>query len=97
MITDGGNLILNNKIVLWRGITPNFNDGYSEINCLHSFRKNKLKLHENVCKSHDYCHFKMPEEYNNILKYNQDDESMKIPFVIYANMELLLKENTNIG
>ena len=31
--------------------------------CPHSFRTdNKLKIHENVCKNHDYCFIEMPKK-----------------------------------
>ena len=34
----------------------------------------------------------MPEEYNKILKYNHGEKSMKAPFIIYADLESLLKK-----
>ena len=34
----------------------------------------------------------MPEEDNNILKYNQDKKSLKAVFVIYVATELLLEK-----
>ena len=34
----------------------------------------------------------MPNKNNNILKYNHGEESMKVPFIIYADMESLLEE-----
>ena len=34
----------------------------------------------------------MPEEFNEILKENQDQNSMNIPFVIYADIESLLEK-----
>ena len=37
----------------------------------------------------------MSEECNKILKYNHAEKSMKVPFVIYAELESLL-EKTNI-
>lgn len=41
--------------------------GYYCVSWLHLFRTaNKLKSHEGVCKGHDYCHMKIPEEQNNI-------------------------------
>ena len=43
-------------------------------------------------KNHNNCNVKMPEEYNKILKFNQEQKSMKIPFVIYANMKSLLEK-----
>ena len=33
----------------------------------------------------------MPNVYNKILKYNHEEKSMKIPFVIYADLESLLE------
>ena len=34
----------------------------------------------------------MPEKFDNILKYNQGQKSMKIPFFIYADTESLLEK-----
>ena len=34
----------------------------------------------------------MPEKDNRILKYNQEDKSMKVPFIIYADLESLLEK-----
>ena len=34
----------------------------------------------------------MPEEDNKILKYNQEQKSKKVPFIIYANLESLLEK-----
>ena len=34
----------------------------------------------------------MPEEDNKILKYNQGDKSMKVPFIIYTDLESLLEK-----
>ena len=34
----------------------------------------------------------MPEANNKILKYNQGEKSMKVPFIIYADLEPLLKK-----
>ena len=34
----------------------------------------------------------MPEEYNKILKYNHGEKSMKVPFIIYADLESLLEK-----
>ena len=48
---------------LLRGITSNHHGDFYCLNCLHSYRrKEKLKKHEKVCKDHDYCHIKMPNE-----------------------------------
>ena len=34
----------------------------------------------------------MPTKNNNIIKYNHGEKSMKVPFVIYADLECLLKK-----
>ena len=40
----------------------------------------------------------MPTKNNNIIKYNHGEKSMKLPFVIYADLECLLeKMNTCIN
>ena len=35
----------------------------------------------------------MPTKNNYIIKYNHGEKSMKVPFVIYANLECLLKKS----
>ena len=82
---------------LFREITS---DNHGDFYCLNYFQsyntENKLKKHKKVCENHDYCYVEMPEEYNKILKYNQGEKSMKIPFIIYADLECLL-EKMNIS
>ena len=34
----------------------------------------------------------MPEEYNKILKYNEGEKSMRLPFIIIADLECLLEK-----
>ena len=34
----------------------------------------------------------MPGPNNNIIKYNQGDKLLKLPFIIYADLECLLKK-----
>ena len=34
----------------------------------------------------------MPEESKNVLKYRPGDKSLKLPFIIYADLECLLKK-----
>ena len=54
--------------------------------------ENKLKKHKNVCENHDYCYVVMPKEDNKILKYNHGEKSLKVPFIIYADLESLLEK-----
>ena len=49
-------------------------------------------MHKKVCEDHDYCYVEMPEKDNKILKYNQGGKSMKVPFIIYADIESLLEK-----
>ena len=54
---------------LLTGITPNHAGDLYCLNCFHSYTtKNKLKRHEKICKDHDFCHVKMPNKNNEILK-----------------------------
>ena len=63
------------------------NHDYYCINCLHSFKtEGKLKSHE---RNLYYCHVKIPEAHNKKLNYNQDQKSIKIPFIVYADTESL--------
>ena len=65
------------------------------LNCLHLFStENKVNEHEKVSKNHDYCCIEMPKE-KSILKCNHEEKPMKIPFIIYSDMESSLdKINT---
>ena len=78
---------------LLRGITSNNNGGFYCLNCFHSFKiENKLKNHKKVCENHDYCYAEMTKEDNKILKYNHGEKSLKVPFIIYAELESLLEK-----
>ena len=62
------------------------------MNYLHSCRtKNKLKSHEKVCKNKDFCEIVMPSEKDNILEFNQYMKSDKIPYIVYAGTESLIR------
>ena len=54
--------------------------------------KNKLKKHNNVCENHDYCYVEMPKEDNKTSKYNHGEKSMKVPFIIHADLKSLLEK-----
>ena len=42
--------------------------------------------------NHDYCYVEMPNEDNKILRYNDGKNSLKVPFIIYADLESLLNK-----
>ena len=96
MITDGEKwhyLVVKNLPGLLKRITSTHEKDFYCLNCFHSYRtKSKLKSHKNICENHDYCHVEMPTKDNNIIKYNHGEKSMKVPFIIYADLECLLEK-----
>ena len=74
-------------------ITSNNNGDFDCLNCFHlCTTKNKLKKHEKICKNYDFCHVKIPDEDNKVLKYNPGEKSLKVLFIIYADLECLLEK-----
>ena len=96
MISNGENwhyLAVKNLPGLLKGITSNRKEDFYCLNCFHSYRtKNKLEEHKIICENHDYCNVEMPNEDNKIIKYNQGGKSIKLPFIIYADLECLLEK-----
>ena len=96
MITDNKNenwyyLKVKSISRLFRGITSNHVGDFYCLNCFHLYTTNRLKKHEKICKDHDYCHVKMPDEDNKILEYSPGEKSLKVLFIIYADLECLLE------
>ena len=82
-------LTVKNLPGLLRGITSTHHGDFYCLNCFRSYRTlNKFELYKN----HDYCHVEMPTKDNNIIKYNQGEKSINLPFVIYADLECLLEK-----
>ena len=102
MITNGQKwhyLTVKNLPGLLRRITSTHKEYFYCLNSFHSYRtKNKLEAHKKICDNHDNCHVEIPTKDSNIIKYNHGEKSMKLPFVIYADLECLLeKMNTCIN
>ena len=77
---------------LLRGITSRHNGDFNCLNCFHSYTtENKLRKHEKICKDHDFCFLKMPDD-NKILKYVPGKKPLKVPFIICADLECLLQK-----
>ena len=58
-----------------------------------SFRtENKFKSHEKVSKNKDFCGIVMPSEKDNIFEFNQYMKSDKMPYIIHADIESLIKK-----
>ena len=96
MITDGEKwhyLTVKNSPGLLRGITSTHKEDFYCLNCFRSYRtRNKLEVHKKICENHDYCNVEMPTKDNNIIRYNQGEISIKLPFVVYADLECLLEK-----
>ena len=98
MITDGEKwnyLTVKYLPGLLKGITSTHEKDFYCSNCFHSYRtKNKLESHKEIFENHDYCHVEMPTKDNNIIKYNHGEKSMKVSFIIYADLECLLEKKS---
>ena len=96
MIRNGENwhyLAVKSLSRLLKGITSNHDGDYYCLNCFHSYRtENKLNAHKEICENNEYCNFEMPSPNNNLIKYNQGGKSLKLPFIIYADLECILKK-----
>ena len=51
-----------------------------------------MKHIKKISENHDYCHVEIPTKGNNIIKYNHGEKSMKLSFLIYADLECLLEK-----
>ena len=96
IITDGEKwhyLEVKNLPGLLKGITSSYHGDFYCLNCFRSYRtRNKFEAHKKICENHDYCHVAMPTKDNNIIKYSQGEKSIKLPFVVYADLECLLEK-----
>lgn len=64
--------------------------------CLHFFRiKEKFEQHIKECHKINKTAIKMPEPGENILKFKNFQNKEKVPFVIYADLESILKPTHN--
>ena len=71
--------------VLIKEITSNHKGDFYCLKCVHLFRTENHKNHKNVCESHDYCYIEMPKEGR--IKCKHGEKSMKVLFIIFADME----------
>ena len=96
MITNGEKwhyLTVKNVPGLLRGITSTHHGDFYCLNCFRSYRTiNNFELHRKICENHDYCCVEMPTKDNNLIGYNQREKSIKMPFIIYADLECLLEK-----
>ena len=83
---------VTNSSRLLQGNSSNHKGDSYCLNCFNSYTtKNKLKEHEEICNNHDSCRIEMLEWVNKTIKYNPGEKSLRKPFVIYLDLECLLK------
>ena len=91
MITDGTYnwhyLAVKSISGLLRRITSNHHGDFCCLNCFHPYTTEKR-----ICRDHEFCHLKMPDEDNKVLKYIPREKSLRVPFIIYADLEYLLRK-----
>ena len=92
MITDGTSnwhyLVVKSISGLLRRITSNHNGNFYCLNCFHSYTTaKKLRKHERICNVHNFCHLK-----DKMLKYIPGEKSLRVPFIVYADLECLLRK-----
>ena len=96
MISNGENwhfLAVKSLSRLLRGITSYHDGDYYCLNCFHSYMtQNKFNAHKKICENHKYYNIEMATDKTNLIKYNHGDKSLKLPFIIYADLECLLKK-----
>ena len=101
MITDGTSnwhyLAVKSISGLLRGITSNHNGDFYCLSCFHPYTtENKLRKHEMICNNHEFYHPKIPDENNKILNYIPGKKSLRVSFVIYADLECLLRKMSDV-
>ena len=82
-----------NVSALLRGMTSKGDGDFYCLNCIYSFRtKDKLGSYKKACKNKDFCDFVMPTKEAKILELNQDLKSVKMPYIIDADLVSLIKK-----
>ena len=72
---------------LLRGLTSKQEGDLYCLNCSYPYSsQDKFEIHKDVCENHNYCYIEMFKE------DNHGEKSMKVPFIISANLESLLEK-----
>ena len=51
-----------------------------------------MKRIKKICENRDYCRVELPTKDNNVIKYNHEEKSIKLPFVVCADLECLFEK-----
>ena len=83
----------NKKLSAFLGeISSKNNVDFYCLSHLHSSRtENILAPHKKVCESEDFYNMVIPSEDTKLLDFNQYQKSDKVSFIIYADLECLIK------
>ena len=95
MITNGYGdwhyLAIKSIPALLRGVASTHNVDFYCLNCFHSYRTQAtLEKHERICYNNDHCAIVMPDEKHKYISSTLGKNSLRIPLVIYADIECLL-------
>ncbi|XP_050457754.1 uncharacterized protein LOC126854768 isoform X2 [Cataglyphis hispanica] len=64
--------------------------------CLHYFESdNKLQLHTVDCREMNKCTIRLPSEKEKWLSFNNYNRKERLPFVVYADLECMLKKTNS--
>ena len=55
-------------------------------------QKQELESHKRVCENKDFCNESMSPEDTKIIEFNQFKKSDRAPFIIYADLEWIMKK-----
>ena len=90
---NGYNRPIESLSRLLRRVTSNHDGDFYCMSCFHSIcSDNLLRKHKRLCGNHNYYNVDMPEKNKNKLKYRYGEKLLKAPFIIYADLECLLKK-----
>ena len=88
-------LVKNPSRLLSRQVSAHKEGTHFCFRCLNPFWSHKsLEKHWEYCKNHEAVKINMPEK-GTILKFKHHERSERLPFIIYADMEALIKEMQN--
>ena len=88
-------LVKNPSRLLSKQISAHREGTHICFRCLNPFWSHKsLEKHWEYCKNHEAVKINMPEK-GTILKFKHHERSEKLPFIIYADTEALIKEMQN--
>ena len=88
-------LVKNSSRLLSKQVSAHKEGTHFCFRCLNPFWSHKsLEKHWEYCKNHEAVKINMPEK-GTIFKFKHHERSERVPFIIYADMEALIKEMQN--